>query len=342
MPAQHNRTPDKPIIQVDTMSEQTSNYSLLSSEQQQALTDTQKEIFLQLDAKDQQFFAGNFSPASLGKALERKWKTIQSNAGLAAFDQRVKESFAAQASAPASSPGLSAGDIAIGAAGVAGAVGIGVLAKKIAPEGKAAWRGAKPRDFIDQLVKTFARQEKTDIRFDSPSAEGVIHGSVLLRSSSGMLPGLDIVLAPLSEATQVTITKLSSESLMDTVKEGGQKLIDLVQDGFRLGKQGGVENLLDLAGKVVSQGTDIAKTVKDLNLEDKAWEAIKTAGDPLQAIYDEKMAAENERRLRLEMAWDDYNTCPKCRVEFGAEDIECRVCGAARPVKPEQNDPRSI
>ena len=325
------------------MSDQTpDSTSLLSSEQLQALTDFQKEIFLKLALQDQQFFARNFYSASLGKALERKWENIQSNARLAAFDQRVKENLASQASSSASSPGLSAGDIAVGAAGVAGAVGIGVLAKKIAPDGKAIWRGVKPRDLIDSLVKTFARQEKTDIRFDPPSAEGVIHGNVLLRSSNGLLPGLDIVLAPLSEATQVTITKLSSESLMDTVKEGGQKLIDLVQDGFRLGKQGGVENLLDLAGKVVNQGTDIAKTVKDLDLEDKAWEAIKTAGDPIQAIYDEKMAAENEFRLRIEIAWDDYNTCPKCRVEFGAEDLECRVCGTARPARPERPDPRSV
>lgn len=316
--------------------------TLLTTEQLQALTDSQKEIFLKLTLQDQQFFAKNFFPASLGKALERKWENIQSNARLAAFDQRVKENLAAQVSSTSSSPGLSAGDIAVGAAGVAGAVGIGVLAKKIAPDGKATWRGTTPRDFVDPLVKLFARQEKTDIRFEPPTSEGVIHGNVLLRSSSGLLPGLDIILAPLNEATQVTITKLSSESLMDTVKEGGQKLIDLVQDGFRLGKQGGVDNLLDLAGKVVSQGTDIAKTVKDLNLEDKAWEAIKNAGDPIQSIYDEKMAVENERRLRLEMAWDDYNTCPKCRVEFGAEDLECRVCGTARPARPELPDPRSL
>ena len=323
------------------MSDMTPELSMLSAEQQAALTEAQKQIFGQLDEKDRQFFARNFSPASLGKALERKWETIQSNARLAEFDKRVSQNLTGQASAPTETPGLNAGDLAIGAAGVAGVVGIGILAKKIAPEGKATWRGVRPRDLVDPLIKTFARQEKTDIRFDAPNAEGVLHGSVLLRTPNSMVPGLDIVLTPLSDTTEVSITKLKSESVMETVKEGGQKLLDLVQDGFRLGKQGGAENLFDLAGKVVNQGMDIAQTVKDLNLEDKAWEAIKTAGDPLQTIYDEKMTAENERRLQIEMAWDDYYTCPKCRVSFGADDTECRVCGAARPAKPDQPNPRA-
>lgn len=322
------------------MSEQTPDFSLLSPDHLQNLTENQKDIYLKLVPQDQQFFSKNFSPTSLGKALERKWETIQANSRLAAFDQTVKDNLVTQGATISTSPTISAGDIAVGAAGVAGAVGIGMLAKKIAPEGKAIWRGTKPRDFIDLLVKTFARQEKTDIRFASPSAQGVMHGNILLRTSSGMIPALDIILTPLRNATEVSITRLSSESVMDTVKEGGQKLIDLVQDGFRLGKQGGAENILDLAGRVVNQGTDIVKTIKDLNLEDNAWEAIKTAGDPLQAIFDEEMAIENERRLKLEMSWDDYNTCPKCRVEFSAEDLDCRVCGTARPARPDIPDPR--
>ncbi|MEW5868861.1 MAG: hypothetical protein AB1894_06260 [Chloroflexota bacterium] len=323
------------------MTEQTPNYSPLSPEQLTELNDAQKDIFQQLDEKDRQFFAKNFSPASLGKALERKWETIQSRARLSAFDQRVKENLTGPGKDAPEKPGLNAGDLALGAAGVAGVVGIGVLASKIAPEGKATWRGVTPRDLIDPLVKTFARQEKTDIRFEPPTAEGLLQASVLLRTSSGMLPGLTVVLTPLKEATEVQISKVSSDSILGTVKEGGQKLIDLVQDGLRLGKkQSGAENLLDLAGKMVNQGVDIAQSVKDLNLEDKAWEAIQNVAAPLQAIYNEKMAEQQESRLKLEMAWDDYISCPKCRVNFGADDLECRVCGTARPPRPEQPDPR--
>ncbi len=324
------------------MSDQVPEYSPLSPEQLEALTDSQKQIFTQLDEKDRQFFAGNFSPTSLGQALERKWESVQSRARLEAFDQRVKENLTAAGTQATDKPGLTGGDVALGAAGVAGAVGIGVLARKIAPEGKATWRGVTPRDLVDPLVNTFARQEKTDIRFQSPTSEGLIQGSVLLRTSGGLVPGLTIVLTPFKDATQVEISKVSSDSIMQAVKEGGQKLINLVQQGLHLGRGRGGADMLDMADDLFRTGVDIAQIVKDLDLEDKAWEAIQKVADPLQAVYDEKMAIENEERLKLEMAWDDYYSCPKCRVNFGADDAECRVCGSARPSKPDQPDPRSV
>jgi hypothetical protein len=325
------------------MSDQTADYAPLSAEQLAALNDVQKDIFLKLDPADRQFFAGNFSPASLGKALERKWETVKSRATLAAHDQRLRDSLQARGGEAAAKPGLSAGDVAAGAAGVAGLVGIGVLARQIAPQGKAAWRGVTPRDLVDPLVREFARQEKTDIRFQQPDAAGSLHGEVLLRTPGGMSPALNVTLTPLAEATQVEIGKVSSESVLETVKESGQKLFDLVQDGLRLGKrQAGAEDLLDLAGKVMDGGAGMARTVKDLDVEDRAWEVVRRAADPLQTVYDEKMKGERDRRLALEMAWDDYLTCPKCRVAFAEGDGECRVCATARPPEPEQPDPRRV
>lgn len=324
------------------MSDQISDFTPLSSEQLAALSDTQKEIFLSLDVQDRQFFAKNFSPAGLGQALERKWETIQSRLRTSAFDQRVKENFALQAGTDTQSSSLSVGEVAAGAAGIVGAVGIGALAKKIAVDGKAAWRGVSPRDLVDALIKTFARQEKTDIRFDPPGDEGNLHATVLLRSPGGMVPALNIDLTHLTDATEVHISKVSSQSILETVKDQGQKILDLVQDGLSLGKKGGAGNLLDLAGQMMDKGFDVVQAVKDLNLEDRAWEAIQRVADPLQAQYDERMAVVKERRLKLEMAWDDFNTCPKCRVPFGAEDSECRVCGTARPAEPEQPDPRAV
>jgi hypothetical protein len=316
------------------------DYSPLSPDQLATLSEAQKEIFLKLDPKDRQFYADNFSPTSLGIALDRKWEIMQSRARLDAFDQKVKENLAASADTQAEKPGLSAGDVAAGAAGAAGLVGVGVLARQIAPEGKATWRGVAPRDLVEPLVAAFARQENTDIRFEAPGAQGVRQATVLLRTPKGLVPGLVIVLAPLEEATQVQIGELTSESVMETLKEGGLKFLDLMQDGLRLKRRGNLIDLLDLAGRVVDEGVDIAQIVRDLDLEDKAWEVIKNAADPLQAIYDEKMGIEREERLKLEMLWDDHYSCPKCRVEFGADDLECRVCGTARPEKPEQPDPR--
>lgn len=327
------------------MTEQpTPDYSLLSDEQIEALNEAQREIYLKLAPSDQEFFAQNFQPISLGKALERKWEIMQSRLALDEHDRHVRERYAEIAASYSAESGLSAGDITggvAGAAGIAGLVGLGTLAAKIAPEGKAEWRGVTPRDLVSPLVSTFARQERTDIRFESPNTEGVVHGVVLLRTGRGMLPAIDINLTPLADAIEVKISKVSKESLIQTFKEGGGNLIELAKDALWIGtRRRGIGSLLDLAGQVMEHGSEIARTVSDLDLEDKAWEAVQRAAEPLQTIYDEKSLILKDTRLKLEMAWDDYISCPRCRVEFGAEDVECRVCGAERPHMPAEPDPR--
>jgi hypothetical protein len=325
------------------MTDQNIDLSPLSSEQIDSLSQAQKDIFLALDEKDRQFFAKNFSAENLGKALERKWETIQSRSRITAFDDRLKESLLAKSQSATTQQGLTTGDLAMGAAGLAGVVGVGVLASQIAPLGKASWRGVKPDDLVSPLAKTFAHQEKTDLQFEPPNSEGVLHGAVYLRTPEGLIPGLTIALTPLAESTEVHISKVSSEGVLEAVKDGGQKLLDLIQDGFRLSKnRQDMGNLFEMAGRVLHNGVDIAKTVKDLNLEDKAWETIQHAAEPIQKIYDEEMAAEKARLLKLEIAWDDYYNCPKCRVAFSSGDLGCRVCGTARPDRPSEADPRAV
>ena len=235
---------------------------------------------------------------------------------------------------------LNASDLSVGAAGIAGAVGVGLLASKIAPEGKADWRGVEPHDLVNPLVETFARQEHTDIRFSPTGEEGVRQAIVLLRTPEGLVPGLTIILTPLQNGTEVQISKLTSEGMMQTLKEGGLKLLDLLSDGLRRRRSANPADWVDMAGRVIDSGVDIAQMAKDLDLEDKAWEAIKNTADPIQAIYDEQMAIEQGIRLKLEASWNDYYLCPKCSVEFGADDSECRVCGAERPPMPKRPDPR--
>ncbi len=321
-----------------------SDYSPLSDDQVEALNEAQREIFLRLVPSDQEFFAQNFQPISLGKALERKWEIIQSRLALDEYDRHLRERYLEIAANSMAESGLSGGDIAsgaAGAAGIAGLVGLGTLAAKIAPKGKAEWRGVTPRDLVGPLVSTFARHERTDIRFESPNAEGVVHGVVLLRTGRGMLPALDINLTPLQDAIEVKISKVSKESLIQTFKEGSGNLIELAKDALWIGtRRGGIGSLLDLAGQVMEHGSEIAHTVNDLDLEDKAWKAVQVAAEPLQTIYDEKFLIIKDARLKLEMAWDDYISCPRCRVEFGADDVECRVCGAERPQMPAEPDPR--
>lgn len=324
------------------MSENNPDFSPLTNEQIEALTESQKSIFAALDESDRLFFAENFSEASLGAALEKKWQTIQSKARIAEFDSRIKQKLAASANQTGASAELSAQDLALGAAGIAGAVGIGALASQIAPSGQAVWRGVEPKDLILPLVNTFSNQPKTDIRFDAPTAEGVVHGAVYLKTSSGSIPGLTITLTPFNQSTQVTVSKLTSSSLMEALKSGSSKILEFVQEGLlRNRSRDKATNLFNLAGSLLNSGIDIAQMIKDLDLEDKAWETIQRTADPLQKIYDEQMVVLNERRLLLEKAWDDYRNCPKCAVPFRTEDTECWVCGTPRPDQPSSPDPRS-
>ena len=196
------------------MSDQLPDYSPLSAEQLQALSDAQKEIFLNLNVKDRQFFALTFSPTGLGEALERKWEIIQSRTRLETFDKRLKANLAETKIAPKAKSDLSAKDIAVGAAGVAGLVGMGVLARKIAPDGTAAWQGVTPRDLVDPLIGAFGRQASTDVAFQAPTEEGALHANILIRTNRGTIPALNIVMAPLGEVTQVQISKDSKQSMI--------------------------------------------------------------------------------------------------------------------------------
>lgn len=325
------------------MTEQSESFSPLSPEQYAALTGAQRDIFFALTEKDQVFFAANFSVSSLGSALERKRQTLQSRARVDEHDQRVKSSM--QALANGAQPSDSGGMQGLaGAAGMAAAVGLGVAARKIAPEGKAAWRGVTPRDLVNPLIDEFGRKEKTDIQFGQPAGDGNLSATVFLRTPKGMLPALTIVLAQLSEAAEVQISKVSAQSMLQTLKDQGGKLADLVQDGLRIrGGSGDLDDLINLAGRVFENGVDGAQAISDLDLEDRAWETVQRAAEPIQQAYDERMAAANRERLQLESAWDNYYSCPKCRVEFSsATETTCRVCGAARQSPPEAADPRRI
>ncbi len=165
---------------------------LLTEEQLAALSDAQKQIFTKLEEADQRFFARNFSAESLGRALERKWGTYQSQARLRSFDERVKENMLNKGS-PSSTPStLTGADLAVGAAGVAGMVGIGVLASQIAPEGKAAWRGVTPRDLVDPLERDFRPpdQNRSEIhpakrsRCDPGNGPDSDHGRISARAAN--------------------------------------------------------------------------------------------------------------------------------------------------------------
>ena len=194
------------------MTEQPKNPGLLSDEQRQALTETQYETFMMLDEKDQAFFAANFSPASLSSALERKLASLKARSRIDAHDQAVRSAVQARANASVTESDLGVG--LAGAAGMAAVVGLGAVAQKIAPQGKATWRGVSPRDLVNPLINEFGSKDRTDIRFNPPSAEGNHGATIFLHTPQGSVPAITITLAQLTEACEVQVTKISTESLL--------------------------------------------------------------------------------------------------------------------------------
>ena len=62
-------------------------------------------------------------------------------------------------------------DLILGA-GVAGAIGVGVLAGKIAPEGKASWRGVSPRDLVEPLLGALRGIEPIAVSYTRSRSSG--------------------------------------------------------------------------------------------------------------------------------------------------------------------------
>jgi hypothetical protein len=169
-----------------------------------------------------------------------------------------------------------------------------------------------------------------------------VEGTVFLISSRQFVPALNVHLTKVQNGTQVKISDLTSEGLLEAVKKGGAALFRLAQKGLSLWTFGrrNPAGALRTASSLFEDGTDIAGLAQDLNLEKRAWQCIKNAADSLERAKQEQRRQAEESRYALEQAWDHYYNCPRCSVPFGEGDKECQVCGTQRPLMPTQPDPR--
>ncbi len=308
----------------------------LSAEQLAVLDDDQKATFCLLHETDQDFFAKAFKPKDLPIALGRKKALILANQEQVEQWEAMRSRFAQPLTAPPDGNKVNMKDVGLALAGVAG-LGAAVA---IASDGTAQWTGIEPHDLIPSLQTEFGDKERTD--FEVTGNPQALEGTVFLISSSQFVPALNIHLTRVQDGTQVKVSDLTSEGLLEAVKRGGQTLFRLAQKGFSLWTFGRRDPVgaLRTAGSLFEDGTDIAGLAHDLSLEKRAWQCIKSAADSLERARQEQRRQEQEARYALEQAWDSYYNCPRCSVPFGEGDKECQVCGTERPAKPGQPDPR--
>jgi hypothetical protein len=312
--------------------------SKLSAEQLAAINDEQKAIFCSLTEADQNFFAQSFTPNDLPGVLDRKGEINKRNQDgrerMEAFQKQMVEGPAATSTA-----NQKVGDVLTAVAGV---VGLGAAAAVVASDNSASWRGVKPSDLVAPLRTEF-NTEKSQVNVDgNPNALAV---TVMLKTGSGLIPALTVNLTAVNDGTEVKMSDLTSQGKLETLKEGGQKLLDMAGSAinvFARSKMGGVspEEILSTANQTLSKGASLAEVAGNLKLKDRAWKVIKQTAESVETNYLSEAVKVRQELYTLEKTWDNYKSCATCGVAFGSDDKECRVCGSSRPEKPQAPDPR--
>jgi rubrerythrin len=312
----------------------------LSEDQKAELSDELKAVFCMLKEPDQDFFAQSMKPKDLPLALSRKAEIIKRDKEQQAHLQQLSAFFAQDGqAAPASSGGGKAEDIVTAAATV---LGVGATAVAVATDNSAIYHGVKPSDLVEPLRTEF---QSGSTSFGVVGQPDALTATVYLAESGERVPAMTITLTALKEGTEVKVNELTTQGILEAVKAGGEKLLDLAKQGVNLlrrSKTGGIspEDMLSTANQTLESGAGLAETVHNLKLKDRAWKVIKQTAEAIEANYRAQVEKERQARAALERAWDNYNNCPTCGVTFGVEENVCRVCSTARPEKPQKPDPR--
>jgi len=307
----------------------------LNADQLAALNEEQKAIFCALSPADQDFFASAFKPAELAGALMRKREIMQRNQAERERLARMME--ALRKGAEAHPPDEDAAEDALAAAAL-GALGLGAAAV-IATDNTAFYHGVQPEALIPPLRAEF-EGKATTITFGGQT--GALMATVAILSESEAVPALTIHLTAVNDGVEVKVNDLTTRGVLETVKEGGKRLLDVAGKGLDLlsGRARSPLDLADKAGRVLSSGISLAEAASNLNLKQRAWRSIKQAAEAIEKKYLSELDEARQLRYALEKAWDNFNNCPGCGVSFGPEDAVCRVCGTARPLRPTAPDPR--
>lgn len=307
----------------------------LSPEQSAALSAELKAVFCMLSPADQDFFSRTFKPADLPTVLTRKGEILKRSQAERERMEKLRASIA-QAEDSAHPPVEDNAGEVLGA--VAGAVGIGAAAAVVATGNSAHYQGVAPSDLVAPLRAEFGAGHTAAAFTGRPES---LVGTISLLTGSGPVPALTINLDASEGGLDVKVNDLTTQGLIETVKEGGLKLLGAAQAGLdllartRMGQfsPGDVAQLLQ-------RGSNLAEVAGELKLKERAWKVIRASAESVEAGFLSRQEEERKARALLEKAWDNHYSCPTCGVAFGDADKECRVCGTARPEPPVRPDPR--
>ena len=313
--------------------------SKLSPEKLAVLSDELKAAFCLLSESDQTFFANTFSPASLPGVLSKKAELMKRNKVNDEQYKKLMDKITSEV--PASTKTNEGIDNAL--TGVATALGIGVVAAVAVTDNTASYEGLNPSDLIAPLRAEFQNQQTSFITNGDDHTS--ITATVSINSSGRQIPAMTINLTKIDSGTEIKVNDLTSTGMLETLKSGGEKIIDMAGRGLNLlnlRKNGNlsVEEAFSTARDTLDTGTSLAEEAGNFKLKDRAWKVIRPVAESIEAKARAEKQAAIERQMALEKTWDAYNSCPTCGVAFSGEDTTCRVCGTARPQMPVTPDPR--
>ena len=203
----------------------------LSAEKLAGLNDEQKAIFCMLDEKDQAFFSTSFGAKDLPLALMKKAEIIKRNQ---ANREKLEKIQATIAQAMDVEPNQEKADDILSAVGLAMAGGAAAVA--VATDNSAFWQGVKPDDLIGPLQTEFNNK---NTRIATTGSGNVVTATVMLMieahtpaypNSGAGVPALTINLAAIGDGCEVKTSDLTSQGTFETIKAGGQKLLNLAEE----------------------------------------------------------------------------------------------------------------
>ncbi len=311
----------------------------LTPEKLAVLSDDLKAAFCLLPESDQVFFANTFSPAILPGVLGKKAELMKRNqANAEQYKNLMAKISGSVPAATASSAGTE--NIMLG---VATALGIGAVTAAAVTDNTAFYDGVMPSQLVPALRTEFQNQ-KTSFAAAGDDLTGMT-GTISLTHDGQLIPAMTIHLTRIDDGSEVKVNDLTSSGLLETIKSGGGKLMDIAGKGLNIlnRKKNGslsIDEAFSTAKEALNTGTSLAEDANNLNLKDRAWKVIRPLAESLEAQARAEKDAELARRMALEKAWENYNACPTCGVAFGQADTTCRVCGSARPTVPVNPNPR--
>jgi hypothetical protein len=311
--------------------------SKLSEEQLASLNDELKAVFCMLDETDQKFFASTFKPKDLPGVLTKKAEIMKRNRASDERLQQIKASFASLA--PASTASNNEDDLL---AAAATALGIGAAATMVATDNTAFYQGVEPAQLVAPLQTEF---QSSGTAFSCSGQGAALVAAVYLVKNAERIPAMTVNLTKVNDGTEVKVNDLTTQGVLETVKSGGQKLLNMAEQGLALlniGRRPGIspDEVIQRANQALSSGADLAKDANNLRLKERAWKVVRGTAESIEEQYKAEVEQARQRRLALEQAWDRYYNCPTCAVPFGDGETQCRVCGTARPEAPQAPDPR--